>query len=280
MTKIEWTEETWNPVTGCTKVSQGCKNCYAETFYERFHGKGTFKNVICHEDRLAIPLGWKKPKMVFVNSMSDLFHEDVPFEFINRVLDTITACPDHTFQILTKRAERMLDFYIWFRGKYGFALPDNVWLGVSVENQQAMEERIPFLIQMDVDVKFLSCEPLLEPVQIPIDCNDGSSFIDWVICGGESGHKARPMHPDWVRSLRDQCNAAGVAFFFKQWGEHLPECQINEEVVKLCAPAKAKQFPSPHNPDKLNTYYRLGKSKAGRSLDGIEWNEFPVAVTV
>jgi protein gp37 len=279
MSKIEWTDKTWNPVTGCTKVSQGCKNCYAETFYERFNGKGSFKNVICHEDRLVMPLGWKKPTMVFVNSMSDLFHEDVPFEFINRVFDTITACPDHTFQVLTKRAKRMRDFYIWFRDKYGYALPDNAWLGVSVENQQAMEERIPYLIQMDVDVKFLSCEPLLGPVQIPIDCNDGSSFIDWVICGGESGHKARPMHPDWARSPRDQCKAANVSFFFKQWGQYQVETNwYGKNDIWMDETGNIHH----QQPRQMACYgmhvvamNKVGKKKAGRLLDGVEHNDMP-----
>lgn len=260
MTKIEWTDEVWNPVTGCSKVSEGCKNCYAERFSHRFGWTkkpwtvgNASENVKVHPGRLEQPLQWRKPRKIFVNSMSDLFHEQVPFEFIDKVFSIMALVPQHTFQILTKRPERMKE-YIAHRAAKEFShlkhikwpLP-NVWLGVSVENQKAADERIPLLLDTPAAVRFLSCEPLLGPVDLerPVPGSRPVNgvyppwmihLLDWVIVGGESGPGARPMHPDWVRSLRDQCQQAGVPFFFKQWG---------------------------------------GKKKAGRLLDGEEWNELP-----
>jgi protein gp37 len=222
MSKIEWTDKTWNPVTGCTKISQGCKHCYAERLYERFHGKGSFRNITCHPDRLEHPLRWKKASMVFVNSMSDLFHEEVPFSFIYDVFIIMQKAHWHTFQVLTKRAQRMLEFFVYAQFKE--PIP-NVWVGVSVEDQKAADERIPVLLKIPAAKRFLSCEPLIgevdlyrfiPPVQQP------ERLIDWVIVGGESGPGARPMHPDWARKLRDQCTSAIIYFFFKQWGEWLP----------------------------------------------------------
>lgn len=267
--KIEWTDKTWNPVTGCTKISQGCKHCYAETFYERFHGKGSFRNVTCHEDRLRIPFAWKKPSMVFVNSMSDLFHEDVPFSFIKSVLHTIYHAPMHTFQILTKRPERMVQFFKWLDNSDLSANFPNMWLGVSVEDQGAADERIPLLLQVPAAVRFLSCEPLLGPInfaKVPVgkagfDYTMGDT-IHWVIVGGESGHGARPMHPKWARSLRDQCAAAAVPFFFKQWGEYV-------SVSEVAGPGKHHSFPDGA------TVRRTGKRAAGRTLDGQTHNAFP-----
>lgn len=251
--KIEWTDKTWNPVTGCTKVSQGCKHCYAERLYERFHGKGSFKNVTCHQDRLSQPLKWRKPAMVFVNSMSDLFHEDVPFDFIVEVFHIMSKCPQHTFQVLTKRADRMMEFMCeWIPNPYGtpFEPLPNVWFGVSVEDQKAANERIPFLKQVPAVVRFLSCEPLLGPLLLNMDLEN----LHWVIVGGESGHGARPMHPDWVRSIRYQCIAAGVPFFFKQWGEYSPSLVAANGDVE---------------------YFKVGKKKAGRLLDGVLHDAFP-----
>ncbi len=253
ISKIEWTDATWNPVSGCTKVSPGCKNCYAERITERWGQE--FTEVRERPERLMQPLRWKNPRRVFTCSMADLFHEQVSFEFIASVFHTMTGeCdykppPAHTYQILTKRAVRMRQFFSWLERysegdeAYVLALQTlwfddaparNVWLGVSVEDQQRAEERIPDLLATPAAVRFLSVEPLLGPVAL----RDLMDKIDWVIVGGESGPGARPMHPDWVRSIRDQCQAAGVPFFFKQWGGRSPKA-------------------------------------GGRILDGRTWEEFP-----
>lgn len=206
VTAIEWTEMTWNPVTGCTKLSQGCKHCYAETLAKRFWGDRPFTDVQLHEDRLDQPLRWRKPRTVFVNSMSDLFHEAVPEQFIGRVFDVMAECPQHTFQILTKRADRLATIapsLVW---------PDNVWMGVSVEDARVMH-RIDLLRNVPAAVRFLSLEPLISPLN-----RLELGGIDWVIVGGESGPGARPMRQEWVDSIFQQCRAANVAFFFKQWG--------------------------------------------------------------
>jgi protein gp37 len=209
--KIEWTECTWNPVTGCTKISSGCRNCYAERMAKRLcaMGQPNYRNGFrptVHSRMLEVPLHWRQPRMVFVNSMSDVFHEDVPFDFILRIFDVMRRASQHRFQVLTKRSERLVELspkLLW---------PGNVWMGVTVENSDSTV-RIDHLRRTGAAVKFLSCEPLLSPIP---DINlDG---IDWVIVGGESGPGARPMRPEWVTDIRDQCLAAGVAFFFKQWG--------------------------------------------------------------
>jgi protein gp37 len=213
---IEWTDATWNPVRGCTKISPGCAHCYAETFAERFRGvpghpyeQGFDLRLI--PEKLAEPFKWASRRRVFVNSMSDLFHEGVPDEYILRVADVMKAANWHTFQVLTKRSERMAEL---LRTKLRFAaeLP-HIWWGVSVENRKHGLPRIDHLRTAPACVRFLSVEPLLEDLGV-IDLNG----IHWVIVGGESGHGARPMHAAWVRSVRDQCQAAGVKFFFKQWG--------------------------------------------------------------
>lgn len=306
--KIEWTDATWNPVRGCTKVSAGCRNCYAETFSERWRGipghpfeQGFDLRLV--PEKLMDPMKWKKPKRIFVNSMSDLFHKDVPFEYIGQVWETMGAASHHTFQILTKRPQRMLEYFEWCKDamrRAGLdeswkginALP-NVWLGVSVEDQRAADERIPLLLQTPAAVRFLSCEPLLGPVDLsrveyihaangigeqwrdPLNQRNryqrewlaSRAAINWVIAGGESGPGARAMHPDWARSLRDQCQAAGVPFFFKQWGEWGPynlSRDRAEELAKL------------ENPKSMDTPIRRhGKKLAGRLLDGLEWNQFP-----
>jgi protein gp37 len=208
---IEWTEMTWNPVTGCTKISQGCKHCYAERMANRLHAMGSdrYRNgfrLTLHPDLIELPKTWKKPRVVFVNSMSDLFHDDVPADFIRGIFETMEACPQHTFQVLTKRSERLR--------KLGPSLPwpSNVWMGVSVENAHAMK-RIPDLLSVSAQVRFLSCEPLIGPLE---DLSlDG---IHWVIVGGESGPGARQMNPEWAKSIHRQCRQAAVPFFFKQWG--------------------------------------------------------------
>lgn len=228
---IEWTEATWNPVRGCTKVSPGCKNCYAETFAERFRGvpghpfeQGFDLRLI--PDALSLPLRWRRGRLIFVNSMSDLFHERVPDEYIEMVFATMEAAPQHQFQILTKRAERLARFC------GGRRLPQNAWFGVSVENAK-YSWRVDLLREVASRIRFLSIEPLLGPLG-----ELGLEGIHWVIVGGESGWHARPVNPDWVREVREQCLRNKVPFFFKQWG--------------------GKR-----------------KGRAGRELDGRTWDEMP-----
>lgn len=208
---IEWTEMTWNPVTGCTKISQGCKHCYAERMAKRLQAMGAdrYKNGFeptLHDDLIELPRRWKKPRVIFVNSMSDLFQEEVPYGFIQRVFATMHSCSQHTFQILTKRSERLKQL--------GASLKwtPNIWMGVSVENDRTMN-RISDLAQVPAKIRFLSCEPLLGPLEhLPLQS------IHWVIVGGESGPNARSMSPEWVESIHRQCRRASVPFFFKQWG--------------------------------------------------------------
>jgi len=346
---IVWTDESWNPLRGCTRVSAGCMNCYAENMAARFCGTGQpYEGTINQEtkrwngtiklvpEHLQDPLRWKRPRMVFVNSMSDLFHESVPDEFIDQVFAVMALASQHTFQVLTKRPERMLE---WFKSRNsdghhldgfhewasnmahfvsqnddtddaydslcsaGWPLP-NVWLGVTVENQQAADERIPLLLQTPAAVRWVSMEPLLGPVNLA-HINEGKealelnclkpwtweeeieswrgtsdaweeefldwynlskmpsgqmhNALDWIVAGGESGANARPMHPDWARSLRDQCAEAGVQFLFKQWGEWLPDNQ-NQSVTP------------PHDE---RGAIRVGKKAAGRLLDGKLHDGYP-----
>ncbi len=202
---------TWNPVTGCTKVSAGCAHCYAERMARRLQAMGVdrYRNafdVTLHEDLVELPLRWRQPRLIFVNSMSDLFHEQVPTTFIQRVFSTMERCPQHTFQVLTKRSHRLREM--------GCSLPwpSNVWIGVSVENISTIH-RIRDLRSVPAATRFLSCEPLIEPLdRLPLD------GVHWVIVGGESGPQARPMRREWVESIMAQCRLAGVPFFFKQWG--------------------------------------------------------------
>ena len=207
---IEWTSATWNPVTGCTKVSPGCAHCYAETMAKRLKAMGNPRyahgfEVHLHEDMLDLPLSWKRPRMIFVNSMSDLFHEAIPFSFIEKVFGTIERANWHTFQILTKRAERMAELAPHLHW------PENLWMGVTVECQECAD-RIDYLRTVPAAVRFVSAEPLLGPLDIDLD------GIDWLIVGGESGPRARPMDREWARALRYQCLREGIPFFFKQWG--------------------------------------------------------------
>ena len=209
--RIEWTESSWNPVTGCTKISAGCAHCYAERMARRLHAMGqpNYRSgfeVTCHPDALELPLKWKKSQMIFVNSMSDLFHRAVPARFIEEIFFTMNQARWHTFQILTKRADRLLQLAPRLKWT------PNVWMGVTVENDKHVD-RIDRLREVPAAVRFLSLEPLLGPLP-ELDL----TRIDWVIVGGESGPGARPMDPEWVLDLRDQCLNAGVAFFFKQWG--------------------------------------------------------------
>lgn len=232
---IEWTDATWNPVTGCTKITAGCDNCYAERFAERWRGipSHPFENgfdLTLRPDRLDQPLKWKRSRMIFVNSMSDLFHKGVPFSFVDAVFDTMEASDWHVFQVLTKRSSRMRDY---LKKRYNDRVaPEHIWLGVSVEDAKGAA-RIAHLRSAPAAVRFLSVEPLIGPVgQVDL------SGIHWVIAGGESGPGARVLNIEWARQIRDECAQQGVSFFFKQWGGFRPK-------------------------------------SGGRDLDGREWNEFP-----
>lgn len=391
-TKIEWSDETWNPVTGCSKVSAGCKHCYAEREWPRMtrlvsaYAGRDFTDVRTHADRLDQPLRWKKPRMIFVNSMSDLFHPDVPFEFIAAVFGVMASAPNHTFQILTKRPSRMLDFFKWIeekcrgandryissdryqkgvkarqemrdkggpwlseppppnemlRGLYDIATPiinaqmnkdsryhhlrrvgekhwrkwplENVWIGVSVEDQAAADERISLLLDTPAAVRWISAEPLLGPVRLSslfglitddedvrVDALNGTfvtsryqeepnslgARLDWVVVGGESGPKARPVHPQWARDLRDQCAAAGVPFMFKQWGEWAPGevAGPNERAINAAywfngqwdirRVGKARE--DDHIDDEPDMFL-IGKKASGRTLDGEIHDGYPVS---
>lgn len=358
-TGIEWTDATWNPVTGCSKVSQGCKNCYALRDWPRmsanpktvYYGR-EFTDVMCHPERLDQPIRWAKPRMIFVNSMSDLFHPDVPFDFIADVFAVMSCTTRHTYQILTKRPQRMLEFFAWLDEEHdGFGHPsridslrvwpqwkaqqngrgagydncgpawplENVWIGVSAEDQATAGERIPLLLKTPAAVRWVSAEPLLGKVELDnieyahgdfinvlsleewkgledsseVQNSPGSgALIDWVVVGGESGPNARPMHPDWARSLRDQCAVAGVPFLFKQWGEWAPVGPIysdddtDEHMAALeCDPDEPRQcWISPsgqiedggHQPP-IGTWAmrRIGKKGAGRLLDGVLHDGYP-----
>ncbi|MBS1702874.1 MAG: phage Gp37/Gp68 family protein [Armatimonadetes bacterium] len=400
--KIEWTDRTWNPTIGCTRVSEGCRHCYAETMAARVANAAqerarrgeeltpvqrAYQNVVMWErgkrggpaddtdkampkwsgnvelleERLTDPLRWSKPGRIFVDSMTDLFHDSIPFEFIDKVFAIMALCPQHTFQILTKRPERMAEYLIGAERSHKFSceicnrleaedrnplhwnsyakwpLP-NVWLGTSVEDQDTADERIPHLLRCHAAVRFLSCEPLLGNVDVQrflkrttkhhmsvsiegalrnrsfdgftddngklmprqvveaelyrlhsegkkllpmANCPDfddqtgcpGHTLprVDWVICGAESGPNARPMHPDWPRSIRDQCVAAGVPFFFKQWGEWFPMGQTLTDGSISCL----DRHEAPGLWDAATLSARLGKGRTGRFLDGRTWDEFP-----
>ena len=389
-TKIEWTRgddgspgATWNPVTGCTRVSAGCENCYIEHTppfrierryfttrcarcggaggaavdagtcrecdgegFVRSNALGSTTGVRLHPERLDQPLRWRKPRRIFVNSLSDLFHSDVPDEYIARVFAVMALAPQHTFQVLTKRHGRMRsllsspDFmdaaYEFFReghprrgpfdevDRLPWPLP-NVWLGVTVEDQKRADLRIPALLDTPAAVRFLSCEPLIGEVDLSewlsddctcaiyvVDYSDPERYhpenldreltpgcpahdrgIDWVICGGESGPDARPMHPDWARSLRDQCINAGVPFLFKQWGEWAPHrldggTHTNSKITESKWQFQSRAFqpdgtlyeqtkPDLYHAPGMATMLRVGKRNAGRELDGQTWDQYPEA---
>jgi protein gp37 len=347
---IEWTDATWNPIVGCSIKSPGCINCYAQKMAHRLshnpatpHYRGTtkmtktgpvFSGLILEasEKTLLAPLRWKKPRRIFVNSMGDLFHESIPDEWIDKVFAVMALCPQHQFQVLTKRAERMRDYFArhdtqgrvlhsacfdhkkdealiafakWnIRGYLDIPWPlPNVWLGISAERQQEADERIPHLLQTPAAIRFVSCEPLLGPINLKRisvaghgwqdvlegwrDCTDypgRENVLDWVIAGGESGPGARPMHPDWACSLQRQCAHADVPFFFKQWGAWAaievdasdPHGTYETRLVDpdgrhiASADVASCDFSS-----RSRYVYRLGKKRAGRLLDGIEHNGFP-----
>jgi protein gp37 len=306
-THIEWTDATWNTLSGCTRISEGCLNCYIERTppfrmaHRRFDSPaiGGKTGIILHENRLDLPLHWRNPRRVFVNSLADLFHDDVPTEHIAKVFATMARAERHTFQVLTKRPARMRSLL----ADGGFRLMEatsdeataqalydapwplpNVWIGTSVESQKWADVRVPQLLRTEAAVRFLSCEPLLGPIKLA--STDG---IDWVIVGGESGPGARPMHPAWARQLRDQCQTAGTAFFLKQHGEWAeratltPEDRIdvwNDKRVTYVHPADGRT--QPHGAWGMHDHLegwavvqRVGKHAAGRELDGRTWDEMP-----
>lgn len=293
-TKIEWCEETWNPITGCTKVSSGCKNCFAERMAKRLAGRFGYPaddpfGVTYQPGRLDEPMRWRKPRRIFICSMGDLFHEKVAFPYINRVFARIAMAPYHTFLILTKRPERMRHYMTGEnRIKIVQTFPcdvgnirwplRNVWIGTSVENQAAADERIPHLLNTPAAVRFVSAEPLLGPILFdfaPERFNERE--IDWMIVGGESGPKARPMHPLWVKGIRDQCVEAGVPFLFKQWGEWQWVTYTDQHGnPMLCITPGPKEvvLHDGNNTNRVNMK-RVGKKAAGREFDGREWSEYP-----
>lgn len=299
MTKIEWTRGddgsagvTWNPTTGCDRISPGCRNCYALSMARRLKAMGSEKyqrdgdprtsgpgfGLTTHPDTLALPFTWKKPRRIFVDSMSDLFHRDVPDGFIGSVFNTMALTPQHTYQVLTKRPQRMASLLSawhaagcfcdhqmrWVQPPV-FPLP-NVWLGTSIESDD-YSYRADHLRRTPAAVRFLSLEPLLGPLP-SLDLTG----IDWVIVGGESGPGASPMHPDWARDIRDRCIDAGVPFFFKQWGEWAPGGHPTRDSRYVDLHGRWQDSTT----DEATMVHRAGKQAAGRELDGRTWDEFPV----
>lgn len=316
--KIEWTDASWNPITGCDEVSPGCDHCYAKTFAERWRGTPGHHfeqgfDIVLRPERLDQPLRWTRPRRIFVNSMSDLFHASVPDEFIIEVFVRMWWSPQHTFQVLTKRPGRMRSLLPRIEAplrerEHDLQLVDcprpltwplpNVWLGVSVEDQKWADVRVPLLLATPAAVRWLSCEPLLGPLDLTwcggIDAlqPDWTShmgaphpLIDWVVCGGESGHGARPMHPDWARSLRDQCEAADVPFNFKQWGAWAPAGELGPGARWVHADGTATPWTSTDGHTRAGggdyrnggaiLMRRVPKNAAGRLLDGRTHDDFP-----
>jgi protein gp37 len=281
-TKIEWVRNadntqgvTWNPVTGCTPISDGCKNCYARRMARRLAGRYGYPeaprhfDVTLHPERLEEPLHWRRPRTVFVCSMSDLFHNHVRFRFVSDLLSVIAQTPQHTYQILTKRPRRMKAFIEATEDLQYDRFDDlfpNVWLGVTVENQRCADERREHFKHTPAAVKFVSYEPALGPIDWT-----GWEFVDQIISGGESGPGARPSHPDWHRATRDFCQENGIAYFFKQWGEWLSSSQwTHADVAMGYYSLKSKRIRL--DGDDL---YRVGRRAAGRLLDGQLWEEVP-----
>ncbi|MDX2235305.1 MAG: phage Gp37/Gp68 family protein [Hyphomonadaceae bacterium] len=318
-TGIEWADATWNPIVGCSIVSPGCTHCYAMRFAnarldgnpktphyadttQRVNGAAVWTGKVAPapEHVLTQPLRWKRPRRIFVNSMGDLFHEAVPNAWIDEVYQVMQGAPQHTFLILTKRAQRMRDYHVKLCAdvnaqatRAAVGLPDfplrNVWLGVSCEDQARADERVPLLLDTPAALRFASAEPLLGPIDFNFICDKERARrvfalngawedrggvmkcprLDWIIAGGESGKGARPMHPDWARSLRDGCATAGVPFFFKQWGEWAPVAADHD------GPAQLR--PWANTDGRRGFIARLGKRAAGRTLDGATHDAFPEA---
>ncbi len=298
MSKIEWTERTWNPSTGCDRVSPGCDHCYALTMAGRLKKMGQPKyqtdgdpatsgpgfGLAIHPDVLDVPLRRRVPTTYFLDSMSDLFHPDVPSDFICQVWEVMGQAQRHTFQVLTKRPQRMAALL-----SLNTPTPwPNVWAGTSIESDRYVF-RARHLRETPAAVRFLSLEPLLGP--LPSLDLEG---IDWVIVGGESGKGARPMHPDWARDIRDRCVAAGVPFFLKQWGQHGPEGPDSNRLIVADdgttyglgdldwpdGPRRGEAIRAGHDRANLTTMYRVGKKAAGRELDGRTWDEMPARAVV
>jgi len=332
--KIDWTDATWNPIRGCSRCSPGCAHCYAEALAVRFCDPGQWGHGIATrdggwtgaihlaEDRLTLPLRWKRPRRIFVTSISDPFHPSVSDEMLDRIFAVMTLARHHTFQLLTKRSARMRTYLdaddTWLRvaratvamavgemrwsnpaGTDGWWPLPNLWVGVSVENQGAADERIPRLLATPAARRFLSCEPLLGPLDLGCtphppnrlrdddDIADGvdplrymGGHLDWIIAGGESGPNARPMHPDWIRDLCDQCAAAGVPFFFKQWGEWAPTSNLRGPrtdwvIVDRDGDIDVPDDRWPDDTAREVAMERVGKRAAGHLLDGREHRTFP-----
>jgi len=274
-TMIEYADAVWNPITGCTKVSDGCKNCWAERFAPRL--KIDFNKVKFHPERIKYPKFPRRPSRIFVCSMSDLFHPAVPEDNIAEIFSVMIRNPVHTFLVLTKRPARALEYFNnfpkWISLNKEFK---NIWIGVSVEDQETADERIPALLQIPAALRFISAEPLLGEIDLSKGYHITAKHpptsyicqIDWVITGGESGHKARPTHPDWFRSLRDQCKAAGIPFWFKQWGNYGHNDSRNRPPL-----GRIKEII--HFPDGTEILRCANKNAFKRTLDGREWNEIP-----
>jgi len=304
ITKIEWCERTWSPITGCSPVSEGCQHCYARRMAQRLKGRYGYPaddpfRVTFHPERLTQPFIWFKPSHIFVCSMGDLFHEKVSEAAQIFIMNTILGTPQHTYIVLTKRPSIAAIYFIQH------PVPSNLWLGVTAENQQRADERIPILLQIPAAVRFVSIEPMLGPISFrwaswkPLSREtstnhlDGLRMLDWIIIGGETGPGARPMHPDWVQTVRDQCQEAGVPFFFKQWGEWIPRLfwphPYSSNGIKSHPPwgtldIKGNWFSetTPWNgcqgdESKTKEYLmvKIGKKRAGRLLDGRLCEEYP-----
>lgn len=316
-TKISWSDATWNPVSGCSKVSEGCTNCYIDRTppfrmaHRRFNGRetGATTGVLLHSDRLGVPMKWRKPRMIFVCSLADLFQDEVPDRYIADVFAVISIAAQHVFQVLTKRHARLRSLLnspqFWalvdgarkVRGHEPLPgeaphILENAWIGVSTENQKWADIRIPALLQTPAAVRWISAEPLLGPISLrgwiertPVEDGGYPAYLDWAVIGGESGPLARPMHPDWARGLRDECVAAGAAYHFKQHGEYVSPDEIdiagmddvawNENGTTMWPDGRIADGPHGTAIDGSAMLWRVGKKAAGRLLDGREWNEYP-----
>lgn len=303
-TGIEYGQTAWNPITGCSKISEACQNCWAERMSKRLAGRYGYPSdkpfsITLHPDRLAEPLRWKKPRTVLVSFMGDLFHDDVPDSFLDQIFAVMAKAQQHTFLVLTKRPERANNYILramydedccyggWYEAIEKLGIPDatpleNIWVGVTIENQSRADERIPFLLQIPSKVRFVSIEPMLGPVDIikamdfamingDVPVQGIAQWLHWVICGGESGPRSRPMHPDWARSIRDQCVNEKVPFWFKQWGEYISISQMPEETYRAWDVYHGTEC----RWDEDDPIWKAGKKKNGNLLDGQVWEQRP-----